>query len=293
MKQREPVKRNDAGRFTAVLAIACCWALGPAAAQPDQVTALASRSSIVVLGTITRMAASEEPLLPPTKATAVIKIEKMFAGIEVAGDQTGRTATVILNAPQTLKVGTRAYFFGNPRLIGKTLTLADEGEIPVERAVAAVPPALELGLQRRRDAPVRERLAIAAMVFRGTVESVRALEGEVTGRPRELRNEHDPEWHVATVRVDAALRGTQNGATVAVIFPNSRDIMWFNVPKPKPGEQWMFLAHRPQEDETRLLRNEGVLRSVEEQKAVVVSHPFDVLPPGDERRVTTLIKEVQ
>jgi len=294
VKQHERVKRYHRVRLMAALALACGAAAIAAAAQPDPMTDLASRSSIVVLGTVVRVGASEEPLLPATNATAVIKIEKMLAGADLVGDQSGGTATVILKAPQTIKVGARAYFFGNPRLAGKTLTFADEGEIPAgQQLAAAVPPALAAGLQRRSDQPLRERLAIAALVFRGTVQSVRALESEVPGAPRELRSEHDPEWRAAIVRVDSALRGTQNGATVTVIFPNSRDIMWFNVPKPKEGEQWVFLGHRPQEDETRLLRNEGVLRFAQDQSAVVVSHPFDVLPSADEGRVGRVIKEGQ
>jgi hypothetical protein len=52
-----------------------------------------------VLGTVTRVDASDEPLLAPSPSTAVIKIDKVYAGSEIAGDQTGRTATVILSQP--------------------------------------------------------------------------------------------------------------------------------------------------------------------------------------------------
>lgn len=284
---------------SAVLAAALLAGAAPVEAQSaDPTFTLASRSAIVVLGTVARVAASEEPLLSPNPSTAVIKIRRMFAGSEFAGDQTGRTATVILSKPGSVKAGTQAFFFGNPRFIGKTLTIADEGELPVTSgAENGVPPELARGLQARRDAPIRARLAIAEMVFRGTVESVRPLEATEasdTNRPngpaRELRDEHDPDWQVAQVRVTSTVRGAQNGALVPVVFPASRDIIWFNSPKLRTGEEVLVLGHRPQEEELPLLRTTGVLRFIEEQRAVLVTQPFDVLPPADEKRVIELLR---
>jgi len=251
-------------------------------------TAFAARSAIVVLGTVTEIGASKEPLLTPSSATVVIKIDRMFAGSEFAGDQTGRIATVVLGKPGTVKVGTEAFFFGNPRFIGKTITIADVGELPVSPLEAgAVRSALMQGIQARTDAPVRARLAIAELVFRGTTESVRPLEAGDANRPK--RDEHDPDWQLALVRATSALRGVQNGTVVPVVFPASRDIVWFNSPKLQPGKDVLILAHRPQEDELRLLRTTGAFRALEEQHAVVVSQPFDVLPPTDETRVAGLL----
>jgi hypothetical protein len=171
---------------------------------------LAGRSAIVVLGTVTKVAASEEPTLAPTNATVVIKIERMFAGSEFAGDQTGRTATIIVCKPGHMKVGTKALFFGNPRFIGKTITMADVGEFLAPPTDERGTQALSSALQTQRDSPVRERLDIAQMVFRGTVESVRPLEAESSDKRPRLRSEHDPEWHVAMVHVTSSVRGTQN-----------------------------------------------------------------------------------
>jgi hypothetical protein len=70
--------------FAIVLVVGCI----PTRAQTaESMAVLASRSSIIVLGTVTRERASEEPLVAPTSATAVIKIRRMFAGSEFAGDQ--------------------------------------------------------------------------------------------------------------------------------------------------------------------------------------------------------------
>jgi hypothetical protein len=267
------------------------------AQSADPVFELASRSAIVVLGTVARVSASEEPLLAASPATVVVRVQRMFAGSEFAGDQTGRTVTVILSKPGSVRVGTLSYFFGNPRFVGKALTIADVGEVAAPSAAAEAPPSLARGLQARRDVPVRERLAIAAMVFRGTVESERPLEGTESAPvpSRELRDEHDPDWHVAQVRVKAAFKGTENGTVVPVIFPASRDIVWFNTPKLRPGDDVVVIGHRPQQEEQLLLRSTGVLRFLEEQRAVLATQPFDVLPPSDQDRVRGLLnaKEVR
>jgi hypothetical protein len=278
---------------TCILFVMAIWTVAmPAAAQTDKMLGLAKRSAIVVQGRVTKVTASEEPLLSPTNATVVIKIERMYAGSEFAGDQTGHTATVILSRPDEMRVGTKAIFFGNPRFIGKTITIADIGETAA--VTGALPESLARGLQARRDAPIRARLALAEMVFRGTVENVRPLESS-EGKPRKSNSEHDPEWHLAMVRVTSGLRGVEKGRVVPVVFPASRDIIWFNSPKLRVGEDAVVIGHRPQEGEMVLLRGTGVLRFVEDQHAVLATEPFDVLPPREERRVNELLrsKEVQ
>jgi hypothetical protein len=274
------------------LALAIVASGSSAAAQSNnEMSALASRSAIVVLGTVTNVEASEEPMLAPTSSTVVIKVEKMYAGSELAGDQTGRTATVILSKPGGMKVGAKAIFFGNPRFIGKTITIADEGELPESSGDVKGVQALTPALHERSDAPVRARLNMAQTVFRGTVESVRPLQVESRDKEASQRNEHDPEWQVAMVRVASGMRGAEKGSVIPVVFAASRDIMWFNSPKPKPGEEKLFIAHRPQESEASLLRAASVSSFVEKEHPVFVTDPFDVLPPSDEKRVAELLKK--
>jgi hypothetical protein len=289
-------RRARTAAWRAIFAAALVTGGLPAAAQTDPATALASRSAIVVLGTVVKVGASDEPLLAPSSATAVIKIDKMYAGSEVAGDQAGHNATVILSKPGGVKVGDRAVFFGNPRYIGKTITIADEGELPAPQAEAAVAPrALEAASQARRDAPLRARLATAELVFRGTVENVRALESGIRGKKTEPRDEHDPDWQVAMVRVTSSFQGAHNGAVVPVVFAASKDIMWFKSPKLRAGEAALIIGQRPQEGEAALLRATAVSSYVKEHHAVLVTNPFDVLPASDEQHVVELLhsKEVQ
>jgi hypothetical protein len=264
-------------------------------AQGETGRTLAERSAIVVRGTVLRVNASEEPLQVASPSTVVIKVSRMYAGTEIAGDQTGRNVTVILSRPSRLKEKAEALFFGNPRFIGKSLTIVDEGEI-LATSLTTEAANLEAGLQARRDKPIMDRLAIASMVFRGKVESVRPLEG-VTDRkqqPVEHASEHDPEWQVARVTVINSLRGTKEGALVTIIFPASRDIMWFNSPKLEPGQDAVFITHKPEKEDAQFMRSTGVTRFVEKEPAELVTQPFDVLPASAEVRVRRLVtKEVR
>lgn len=260
-------------------------------AQEGAVQTLAERSAIVVRGKVLRTNASEEPLQAASARTLVIKISHMYAGTEIAGDQTGRNATVILSKPGSLKIGTEALFFGNPRFVGKSLTIADEGELISFAQNEKAPSDLERGIRSRQDNPLRERLSIASMVFRGTVESVRPLGGALDRAKKTVEppSEHDPEWHVAAVRVTAPLLGIEKGALVTVIFSASDDIMWFNSPKLKPGQDALFITHKPTKEDIRLLQAPGIAAFLEKQPAELVIHPFDLLSSSEEERVRSLL----
>jgi hypothetical protein len=149
-------------------------------------------------------------------------------------------------------------------------------------------------VRARQDLPIRMRLAVADMVFRGKVEEVRPLEvSNTSSKEREPASEHDPEWQVASVRVVSPLRGAKEGM-VLIIFPASRDIMWFNTPKLQRGQEAVFIAHKPLKEEEPLLRATGVLDFIRRQPAELVTHPYDVLPATEEGRVRELLtKEVR
>ena len=216
----------------------------------------------------------------------------MFAGSEIAGDQTGLTATVILSRPEIVRSGEVALFFGNPRFVGKSLTIADESEIALQGGGFTLG-AVQRGAQARKDKPVLDRLAVASIVFRGTVESVRPLvletaaeQGRRTPGPP---SEHDPEWQVATVRIVTPLRGGKAGDVVTVVFAASRDITWFNAPKLIKGQDAVFLAHSPNKEEEEIYRSSSLEKFLERQTIYLVTEPFDVLPPADGDRVRSLL----
>jgi hypothetical protein len=281
-------------RALAVLSPVCAMAAMEASAQDESAAALAQRSAIVVAGKVVRVNASLEPMQAAASNTIVITISRMYAGAEIAGDQKGRMATVLLSHPSpAVKPGAEALFFGNPRFIGNSLTIADEGEL-FAGAASAANVGLEATVQTRRDQPLVERMASASSIFLGKVESEHPITvADQAGERREPASEHDPEWRVASVRVLTSLRGATEGALVNVIFPASRDVMWFNAPKLKEGQESIFITHAPERSDERLMRAPGVAAFLERQPAEVVNQPFDVAPASDQARVRALLAKAR
>ena len=283
------------GAKGAIVAVLAMWGTvtGGLAFAQDKAATPAERSSIIVLGKVLKTNASDEPMVAPSTRTAIISVQRMYAGSEIAGDQTGRTVTVILSRAGGLKEGEEAVFYANPRFLGKSLTIADESEVPSQSSGASTQVALEQGAQARRDKPILNRLAAASLVFRGSVETVQPLAGETDskegGRASAPATEHDPDWHVATVRITTALRGGEAGQVVTVVFPASQDITWFNVPKLKQGQDAVFMVHTRSKQEEPLYRASGLAKFLEKQPTYLVTEPFDVLPPADEARVRGLV----
>jgi hypothetical protein len=268
----------------AALVLSATGAAGTASAQPQAAYSLAARSSIVVSGTVRRASASLEPMVRASPQTVVIAIDHMYAGSEIAGDQSGHLATVILSKPMALRPGAKAIFFGEPRFIGSEMTIADAGEVSLQAAGRAelIQP-LGAGVQARRDAPIRERLALATFVARGTVERVEPV------RERTLTDEHDPEFTLAFVRITERLSGADQRPIVPILFAASRDIVWFNSPKLRPGEDAIFIAHAPQPSDLAMLRSSPAFELVRRSGALLVTQPYDVLPASEERRVANLV----
>jgi len=265
-----------------------------ACAQDDTAAALAERSAIVLRGKVVKTNASAEPTLAASRQTAIVMVQETLAGQEIVGDQNGRTATVVLHSPDRLKVGDEALFFGNPRFMGQSLTLADEGEIPAGKGAAAAVDDARRGIQARRDRPVRERLEVSALVFRGTVESVRPLAaGAGPSNKEPAGSEHDPEWQVAMVRVVSPLRGGKAGDTVAVIFAASRDIVWFAAPKLSQGQDAIFVAHAADKEEGARYPTGVLATFLAQQTAYLVTKPSDVLAPAEEARVRGLLAQTK
>jgi hypothetical protein len=264
---------------------------GVAIAQTDATRSLAERSTIIVRGKVLKTNASDEPLLAPSTRTAIITVEQMYAGKEIAGDQAGRTATVILSKAEGVKAGQEAVFFGNARFLGKSLTIADEGEVQQATVTSAMQSTVEQAMQVRRDKPVLDRMAVAKLIFRGTVSSVKPLESTAAtaqGQRPAHTSEHDPEWQVATVQVIKPMRGGTAGENVTVLFAASDDIVWFHAPKLKPGQDAIFLAHAPSTEEEATYRH-SFQELLTKQTIYLVTEPFDVLAPADEDRVRRLL----
>jgi hypothetical protein len=56
-------------------------------------------------------------------------------------------------------------------------------------------------------------------------------------------SEHDPDWWRATIVVQHVERGSVGKGPVQVLYPNSADVRWHKVPKPKPSSEGVWMLH--------------------------------------------------
>jgi hypothetical protein len=63
--------------------------------------------------------------------------------------------------------------------------------------------------------------------------------------------EHDPDWWVATLEVGHVQSGDVEG-DLDVLFPNSIDVRWQDVPKPQAAQDGLWILHATDGDLARL-----------------------------------------
>jgi hypothetical protein len=79
---------------------------------------------------------------------------------------------------------------------------------------------------------------------------------------------------------------------VTIVFANSRDVVWYNSPKLRVGEEAVFLARTPNGDDQAELRASVSARLLA-QPIYLVTEPYDVVPPVDEARIRTLLSNTK
>ena len=242
-------------------------ALQPPDAARTNMQKLAEQSNFVFQGTVSRLNASTERQVPASASTAVVRVEKVIQGENMASDIAGKEITVLLLKPRSVTVGRPVLFFSNVAVIGKSLAVQEVGHVDVTRSSTMVGEVTAYAKsQPERD--LQRRIAGADLVVTGTVASIRSPE-----RKGPLPSEHDPEWTEAIVTVQSTDKGSPQ-QRVTVWFPASQDIGWFRAPKFKEGQSGVFLLRRT--------RERGL-------QGFTALDPLDVQPVAERDRVRRMI----
>jgi hypothetical protein len=222
----------------------------------------------VFVGTVVRTGASTLPSIEPDDRTAVVRVDRVLRAPQQMEAIAGREITLRLRT--RADVGATAVFEAEGWRYGESLAVI---ELRRRRAPAEPPSATAAAHETesaaaadraerfRRELKVRADEASTVVV--GRVVAVRASP-ETASATQEFQTEHDPQWAVATVEVDSAIKG-RAPRTVEVLFATSRDVMWENAPKLAVGQQAVMLLQKGVPD-------------VPDSKANVVLHPLDVRP---------------
>jgi hypothetical protein len=269
----------------------------PANATEDD---LVKNASIIFRGTVEKVKAATLEEVDPTDETLVVKVDQVLHGTPAFRDYAGQAVTVQVTAPPVPAVGRKATFYVNSWLSGDSLAV--KGVARVEDAA----PAADAGgqtaaaLQRKADQALRERLAAAQLVVVGKVTAVRPVPSPAVAAAEAALNqgqgtrvsEHDPDWREADIQVAQVAKGqlaaANNAKTITVVFPASKDVLWYQVPKFQVGQEGTFLLHRTPANPAAAAIVK--VRAVSQPDTYAVPEPADVLPKDQAQRVSTLLQ---
>ncbi len=206
------------------------------------VLALLKQTTFSFLGTVERLGAATMPDVPIDKRTAVVQVDEVLHAPSTFAQLGGSTITVQLAADA--KEGQQFAFFTNGLAFGSSVAVTEVGRRPANEMAPHLARATAMGgspfadLQAELDAEtLRAHAKEAAAVVTGRVTAL--AQAAPVGM-----SEHDPAWCTATIDVQhvASGKGVRAGE-LAVLYPNSLDVRWHDVPKPKMGQEGLFILH--------------------------------------------------
>jgi hypothetical protein len=212
--------------------------------EPD-IKHLVRQAPFSFVGTIEHLGAATSGDLPIDERTAVARVDLVLHAPEAFRGLAGQRVTVQLSPTADLPtVGDQLTVFAEGLAFGETVAVAEIARAPVEAVVPQVNAAAEAGQARvfgsiedeLRAEALRDHVSAADAVVVGTVIGL-----EQATEPG--YSEHDPLWWRATIDVRRVVHGPVESGRLAVLYPNSIDVEWRRVPKPKASQGGVWLLH--------------------------------------------------
>jgi hypothetical protein len=237
----------------------------------DNIASLIRQSTFIFVGRVEKLSATSMKAVPPTDAMAVVRIDQVIDAPGGPPDLAGKSITVQMRQPGSIRAGQQATFFTKGWLLGDSMAVIEMGHV-VEANAGAVQEQVNAVHQQMANEKLQSEMATADAIVSGTVRSV------YPAKVGHIGSEHDPDWYAAEIAISGALKGQMASKTVTVLFPHSNDVMWHNSPKFKEGEQGIWLLHR----------NQARLPGIEDQYTALRS--LDFQPPEQTERIQQLLK---
>jgi hypothetical protein len=260
---------NSKSVLTLVLALGSVSAPCRAQQPVGNIDSLARSSHIIFLGRVVKLHAANMDVVTHTENTAVVRVEEVLdAPAGVAGLK-GQDVTIELLRPEALKTEQKAVFFTDGVLFGQRLVVKEIGHLPAPADRAQMKAQIAAVRARMAEETLQARISSAVLVVVGKVRSIREIEriGPIS--------EHQGDWAIAVVQIEGIDKGTFDGKTVNVYFPQSTDERWLLSPKFHIGEQGVWLLHR-----------EGKFGLPE--TALTAISPLDFQPPAGREKIRRL-----
>jgi hypothetical protein len=205
---------------------------------------LLGQAGISFTGTVRRTTAATVADVPVDGRTVVVYVDQLVNAPDPLTGLAGTEITVQL-APdaELLHPGDQATFFTNVTAVGQSIVVAEVGRLPVSAVEPSITAALRAGQAPHASFAQmveQERLRSHAMGADAVIVG-RVVRLEKAGAERFF--EHDPDWWRATLAVLHVERGEVPPGEVNVLYANSLDVRWYKCPKPKAGQEGMWLLH--------------------------------------------------
>jgi hypothetical protein len=130
------------------------------------------------------------------------------------------------------------------------------------------------------DSELRAQIQNSDAVIIGTVKDVKPAE-----MPAPV-TEHDPQWQEAVIHADSAIKGPSTTMDFIVHFPASIDVVWYEAPKLKLGQEGVFFL----KEDTVSGRPTVVIHNAKIHAYTVLS-PDAVLSMEETQRVRSLAEK--
>src|SRR5260370_23895403 len=135
---------------------------------PSNVGNLMNRSNFVFVGTVTKLNATTEPLVQASSRTAVVRVDDLITGENMAADMKGKEITVQLLKANSVSAGRSVLLFSSVTVAGKSLAVREIAhyDAPRHRTLAAQEPD---NAKSQPDADLQKRIRQAVLVVTGRV----------------------------------------------------------------------------------------------------------------------------
>jgi len=232
---------------------------------------LTRSSHIIFLGRVVKLQTANVEVLKAGENTAVVRVEELLDAPAGVAGLNGQDVTVEMLRPQGMKTEQRAVFFTNGVLFGQHLAVKEIGQLPVPADRRQLKAQIAAVRAKVAEETLQARVASSVLVISGKVLSVKAIERVGP------YSEHEGDWAVAVLQIEAVQKGSAEGKTVDVYFPQSTDERWLLSPKFYVGQQGVWLLHR-----------EGKFGLPE--TALTALSPLDFQPLTEQEKVRRLMR---
>ncbi len=204
-------------------------------------------ASFSFIGTVEQLGAATMSNLTVDESTAVVNVDHVLDAPPAFAQLEGHRVTVQLDRnSKPPAVGEAVAFFTQGLAFGDSVAVSEVARMSVEDVEPYATRAAEAGLTAGAFQDIRGQMRDERLRRHATTESDAVIVGRVVKVEKALAgtaSEHDPDWWRATIEVQHVERGSVNKGTVDVLYPNSLDVRWHSVPKPRASSEGVWVLH--------------------------------------------------